>query len=409
MAGESKLGASHRSETQDLQTTEQASKSVSRTETSVVGDVPSILPLLVVSPERRQLAKDVERLLRQSKIEEAENRLNEAVDVGTLAILLLDQLRTPSLSAELQALGLPDDKQSPVLPATRAEPASPLPNGSSTPQTVSISNELAALTIAREQEQKRADALSQDLANATGELKALQALRTQEAASAAVDAQQWAELKASLERERERVHAVMRDLTVTAEKLHAVQRQRGQDAVLSAYKSRELQELREELRRERLKSQAAFAVRQNAEQSQGSKSGEQISMASLAPTPGASSPRSTPVRVVPVQANTDKLRGVPTVVDAATLSLQGRTVRLFGVQTDGDAGSVDEMIKYLDGREVNCERTAQKDAYRCQVDRRDLSMVVLFNGGGRATPDATSELTLAADRARSARVGIWSK
>jgi endonuclease YncB( thermonuclease family) len=274
---------------------------------------------------------------------------------------------------------------------------------------VSIPNDLSEMQTVIEQEQKRADALSQDLAKVTGELHALQALRTQEASSAAVDAQHWAELKASLERERERADAVTRDLAVTAEKLHAVQRQRGQDAVVSAYNSRELQELREELRRERLKSQAASAMRLKVEQPQSSKSSEQLGMASLAPSPGTSSPGSLPVRVAAVQANTNGLRGVPNVVDAATLSLQGRAVRLVGVQTDGDAGSADGLTKYLDGREVDCEPAGPTDVYRCQVDGRDLSMVVLFNGGGRATPDATSELTLAADRARSARVGIWSK
>jgi hypothetical protein len=34
-------------------------------------------------------------------------------------------------------------------------------------------------------------------------------------------------------------------------------------------------------------------------------------------------------------------------------------------------------------------------------------LIVLFNGGGWATSDATSELKIAADRARSAGVGVW--
>jgi endonuclease YncB( thermonuclease family) len=46
--------------------------------------------------------------------------------------------------------------------------------------------------------------------------------------------------------------------------------------------------------------------------------------------------------------------------------------------------------------------------YRCGVDNQDLSRVVLFNGGGRATANATQELRAAEQEARSTRVGIWS-
>ena len=101
------------------------------------------------------------------------------------------------------------------------------------------------------------------------------------------------------------------------------------------------------------------------------------------------------------------LRGVPKVLDTSTLSLQGRVVRLFGVETAGDRGSVTELTQYLGGREVVCEAAEPTDTYRCQVDGKDLSLIVLFNGGGWVTSDATSELKMAADRARSAGVGVW--
>jgi hypothetical protein len=106
------------------------------------------------------------------------------------------------------------------------------------------------------------------------------------------------------------------------------------------------------------------------------------------------------------KANTTGGRSVPNVLDTATLSLQGRTIHLFGVQTDGDAGSTSELTNYLGGREVDCEPAGPTDVYQCRVDGKDLSTVVLFNGGGRAAPDATPGLTLAADRARSAGVGV---
>ena len=56
-----------------------------------------------------------------------------------------------------------------------------------------------------------------------------------------------------------------------------------------------------------------------------------------------------------------------------------------------------------------CEPAGSNDVYRCQVGGQDLSRVVLFNGGGRPTGDATPELKAAADKAREAKIGVWGK
>jgi endonuclease YncB( thermonuclease family) len=103
------------------------------------------------------------------------------------------------------------------------------------------------------------------------------------------------------------------------------------------------------------------------------------------------------------------LRGVPDVIDTATLSLNGEVVRLFGVEWAPGAGKPEDLTQYLNGREVACDRVGGNDVYRCQVGSQDLSRVVLFNGGGRPTDDATPELKAAADTAREAKVGVWSK
>jgi endonuclease YncB( thermonuclease family) len=101
---------------------------------------------------------------------------------------------------------------------------------------------------------------------------------------------------------------------------------------------------------------------------------------------------------------------VPDVIDTATLSLQGEVVRLFGVEWAPGAGKPDDLTQYLSGREVVCEPAGQSDAYRCQVaGGADLSKVVLFNGGGKATADASPDLKDAADKARDAQLGVWSK
>jgi penicillin-binding protein 1A len=101
------------------------------------------------------------------------------------------------------------------------------------------------------------------------------------------------------------------------------------------------------------------------------------------------------------------LRGVPIVQNTGTLELQGRVIRLFGVE--GARGrAARDFRRYLGRREVACEPAGSANEYRCRVDDQDLSRVVLFNGGGRATANATPELRALDQQARSTRVGIWS-
>src|SRR5207247_10159161 len=85
------------------------------------------------------------------------------------------------------------------------------------------------------------------------------------------------------------------------------------------------------------------------------------------------------------------IRGMAFVLDTATLEVQGRMVRLYGVE--GARGrSVRDLRRYLGRREVVCEPRGSGNEHRCRVDGQDLSRVVLFNGGGRATGTAPAEL-----------------
>jgi endonuclease YncB( thermonuclease family) len=102
------------------------------------------------------------------------------------------------------------------------------------------------------------------------------------------------------------------------------------------------------------------------------------------------------------------LRGVPDVIDTATLSLEGEVVRLFGVEWAPGAGKPEDLARYLQGREVSCEPAGGNDTYRCRVGEQDLSRVILFNGGGQPTAEATPELKAAAEKAREAKIGVWS-
>jgi hypothetical protein len=111
----------------------------------------------------------------------------------------------------------------------------------------------------------------------------------------------------------------------------------------------------------------------------------------------------------PANAAADPLKGVPEVLDTATLVLDGKVIPLFGVEWVRGAGSPEELTRYLNGREVDCDEAPSPGTYRCQVDSQDLSKVVLYNGGGRAKPDATPELKAAEDAARSAGRGVWAE
>jgi penicillin-binding protein 1A len=99
------------------------------------------------------------------------------------------------------------------------------------------------------------------------------------------------------------------------------------------------------------------------------------------------------------------LVGLPLVRDTGTLELEGRVVRLAGVE--GIEGRhARDMAAYIGGREVVC-RPAEAGRHLCEVDGYDLSEVVLHNGGGRATAEASAVLIEAERRARMERRGIW--
>lgn len=110
---------------------------------------------------------------------------------------------------------------------------------------------------------------------------------------------------------------------------------------------------------------------------------------------------------LPAGAAAGTLRGVAEVLDTATLSVQGTVVRLFGVEWAKGAGDPDDLASYLRGREVTCRPEGTTDKHRCEVGGVDLSKVVLFNGGGRATAEASPDLKAAEEHARSQQIGVW--
>jgi hypothetical protein len=123
---------------------------------------------------------------------------------------------------------------------------------------------------------------------------------------------------------------------------------------------------------------------------------------------GAVAPSPAKAPAAPTAAPDGAIRGVPEVIDTATLRLDGKIVHLFGVEW-AKGGQVEDFTRYLNGREVACLAAGATDLYRCEVEGRDLSEVVLFNGGGRATAAASPELVAAENHAKTERIGVWRK
>jgi endonuclease YncB( thermonuclease family) len=108
-------------------------------------------------------------------------------------------------------------------------------------------------------------------------------------------------------------------------------------------------------------------------------------------------------------AGAETLRGEASAVDTATLNVQGKVVRLFGVESWRNSRALRDFGRYLDRGDVECQPAGEQGTYRCTLQGQDLSKVVLFNGGGRASPEATPELLATEEEARSARVGVWRR
>lgn len=100
--------------------------------------------------------------------------------------------------------------------------------------------------------------------------------------------------------------------------------------------------------------------------------------------------------------------GPAQVIDTATLRVNGKLMRLFGVEWVR-GGQAEDLTKYLAGRPITCQPGPGSENFLCQVEGRDLSEVVLFNGGGRASSEATPELVAAEDHARTERIGVWKR
>ncbi len=194
-------------------------------------DLSKLLPLLLTSSERKELARQLEATIRRGDMKDAETRLNTAIDMGTLAIVLIDRLKDPSLLPALQKLGIRGDDSSSSPPG-----AAPAPAGA--PAEALDSSRLRELQEALEREKTRGLDLAHQLASLQQEYDAATSRQASDAASAE---SRIADLQASLQQAQERSETAARQLASVQEELRSVQALREQDAASATSRVTELQ------------------------------------------------------------------------------------------------------------------------------------------------------------------------
>jgi hypothetical protein len=109
-----------------------------------------------------------------------------------------------------------------------------------------------------------------------------------------------------------------------------------------------------------------------------------------------------------VPALPDTVTGTATVIDTATLSVDGKQVPLFGVL--GETGDLADRLQDLvsaNGSQVSCQ--LQMQTYKCLLTPKniDIARVALFNGAAKPSDDATDDYRNVSAAAQAAGKGVW--
>jgi endonuclease YncB( thermonuclease family) len=164
------------------------------------------------------------------------------------------------------------------------------------------------------------------------------------------------------------------------------------------------------------KSRTAQPTPTTTPASQQQSSGGQTTPAPTTPvptTPEPTTPTPPPTEPVPQQDASQQPHVAPIsgtierVVTTSTFVVGGQQFDLFGVigepapYTTGLSGWL-----AANGNRVNC--TPEGGKYRCFTPgKADVGGVVIFNGAGKAAPDAPQEYVAAEQKAQAQRKGVW--
>ena len=108
-----------------------------------------------------------------------------------------------------------------------------------------------------------------------------------------------------------------------------------------------------------------------------------------------------------VPALAEAITGPATVVDTATLTVNGQKVQLFGIE--GETGVLADQLQDLvtaAGPSVTCQPKDQ--TYVCKLPNgTDVARAALYNGAARPGQDASDDYRQVSDAAKTAHKGIW--
>jgi hypothetical protein len=109
-----------------------------------------------------------------------------------------------------------------------------------------------------------------------------------------------------------------------------------------------------------------------------------------------------------VPALPDTVTGTASVIDTATLSVDGKQVPLFGVL--GETGDLADRLQDVvsqQGAQVTCQLQVQ--TYKCLLTPKniDIARVALFNGAAKPSDDATDDYRNVSAAAQAAGKGVW--
>ena len=266
---------------------------------------------------------------------------------------------------------------------------------------------MRGLTTALASEQDKADALARDLEAARAEVAALKPQ-----AAAQVDLSQERrkadQREAELQQERQRAEALARELVAARAEAADLGRERQKAEILGKL----VQAFKREDALKRDLQAARAPVPAGPSRTGASDAAPSAGQAARAPAAGSSaqaqgaSEGAGPGGGGRAARTGAAVTGRSGVVDNATLRINGALVRLIGVEPAPEPDRA-PMAHYLGERPVTCWPVSAGARYRCEVEGADLSRVVLYNGGGRATADAPPELRADESHARSARLGVW--
>ncbi len=225
-------------------------------------DLQNLLPLLLTSADRRQLAADLESAIRKGDLKAAETSLNTAIEVGTLAIVLSDHLNNPSLLEALQDLNV----QASAHPPSPMQVPAAAPSGACTTTADTGHANLAELQEALEQERSYGGVITQTLTALMQEHNALAARIESDTASQDVKA---AEMQQDLQREKDRSGTLEQELHRLKEEYRTLQAAKEQASVQAVAASDD--QLRQERERKELAERQLVGALEDLKELQGLK------------------------------------------------------------------------------------------------------------------------------------------